>query len=626
MNTDNENQTSNSTVAGEIPAENTWTKMNAIFPVWLHDVKMQSVVLILIAFLFYGNTISNEFAFDDNIVILRNEYVYQGMQGIPGILTKDSYDSYFRQNSSDNVLAGGRYRPLSIITFAIEQQLLGASTPEEAKNLSGMAPSFNMNQPHEQVLLRNMHVRHAVNVLLFALSLIVLLHFLRLIVFPKSPFMAFAAALIFAIHPIHTEVVANVKSRDEILSLLFICLAFIFAFKYQRGNIKKHLWYALLCYFLALLSKEYGVTVLALLPLSLYLFNNDTPKKSILAILPFLAVTGLYMAIRASASPIFSNTVDETISNNAYAYATNTQKVATKIATSLNYLKLLLFPHPLSSDYSYNSIPYKDFSHPLVWLSALTHLLLPAGFFYFFKKHRIISFAIAFYALHLLLINNFIFYIGATMGERLIYHSSVGFAIAVAYFLCIGLAKIALPETRKLVLSGLAITAIILCGFKTIQRNSEWKNNFTLAAHDVKVVPYSFLMNANVGISYLNLSYTKPSEQSSNVELVKALGYFSRAISVNDRSAQLHTYRGEVYFRLKKIDSALLDLNKVREINPDYPNVPELYYNVGVAYYKLAEYQKALGAWQQALAIKPDYASPQKAINILYSANLLPKQ
>jgi uncharacterized membrane protein YagU involved in acid resistance len=76
-----------------------------------------------------------------------------------------------------------------------------------------------------------------------------------------------------------------------------------------------------------------------------------------------------------------------------------------------------------------------------------------------------------------LLVNNLVFDIGATMGERLIYHSSVGFAIAVAYFLVKGAEKIQPVKTGHAVLAGLMVVVTALYGFKTIDRNKAWKND-----------------------------------------------------------------------------------------------------------------------------------------------------
>src|SRR5580692_5443959 len=97
----------------------------------LHSVfnfpfRTKCIVLAIIAFIFYANTIPDKYVFDDNMSIVKNSYVKMGFAGIPKILTNDSYLSYYANsgaNLSEQQLSGGRYRPLSEIIFAVEQQL-----------------------------------------------------------------------------------------------------------------------------------------------------------------------------------------------------------------------------------------------------------------------------------------------------------------------------------------------------------------------------------------------------------------------------------------------------------------------------------------------------------------------
>ena len=120
--------------------------------------------------------------------------------------------------------------------------------------------------------------------------------------------------------------------------------------------------------------------------MSLYLFNNFTIKKSIMAFFPFLAVIGVYWLMRANTmEPVGEGSAGEVL-NNPYLFASGTEKLATEISTSLRYLKLLIFPHPLSADYSYNSIPYVDFTAASVWLSVLVYGSLILAMFAFLKR------------------------------------------------------------------------------------------------------------------------------------------------------------------------------------------------------------------------------------------------
>jgi hypothetical protein len=81
-------------------------------------------------------------------------------------------------------------------------------------------------------------------------------------------------------HPIHSEAIANVKSRDEIFSLIFISLTFFFSFKYMKDKSNKNLFWAAFNFLLALLSKEYAVVLVMLIPIAFFVYGeiNFDPK------------------------------------------------------------------------------------------------------------------------------------------------------------------------------------------------------------------------------------------------------------------------------------------------------------------------------------------------------------
>ncbi len=580
---------------------------------WLTDFKTHAILCAIIAILFYINTYQNEYALDDTVVIVKNEFVLEGFAGIPDILTKDAYYSYYRQLNTTNQLSGGRYRPLSIVTFAIEQQFFGAIPKNKVDSVLSYGLSYAMNEPYEKKFLQEMHIRHFFNVLWYALSIVVLLYFLRYIVFRHNPWMALIAALIFVIHPLHTEVVANVKSRDEIMSLLFICLTFIFAFKYRD---QKKLWLlvaALISYFLAFLSKEYAITLVVLLPLSFYIFNRDAIGKSVMATLPYFAVVVVYLLIRYSIIGPRNELSDNDIQINPYAFATGTEKVATEISTALNYLKLLIVPSPLSSDYSYNQIPYKDFSYPIVWLSLAIHLSLALGFFYFFRKRSVLCFAIAFYLLNLLMVCNIIFDIGATMGERLIYHASLGFAIAASFLLYKGYERLRAP-VGKVALAGFMVLIIILAGFKTIARNRDWKNDESLFFRDIEASPNSFLVNANVACILVNKAEFEKDEKVKNADLRRGLALFNKVIAMQDNYVLAYMNRSVAYYKLGQADSMVMNLDKIRELYPIHPQLPEMYYHAGMLYFSNKQYARAAAVLQVSLKLYPRSSETKNAL------------
>ena len=586
-----------------------------MIPAWLYDFKIQAIIVVVLAFAMYCNTIKNEYALDDTIVIVKNEYVYEGFAGLKSIMTKDAFDSYYKQFNSSNQLSGGRYRPLSIATFAIEQQFLGPVSP---KKVDSVILHAGEHGPQEVKLMHDMHVRHFFNVIWFMLSMLALLYFLRFVVFRNNTLLALMAVVLFVIHPIHTEVVANVKSRDEIMSLLFISLTFILAFKYEEQKDKKSLLvFGIVSYVLAFLSKEYAIALAFLLPLSFYIFKKYSLLDSIKAVLPYLAVVAIYVFIRLQIVAPMSHDSDNDILNNPYALANEAEQLGTKIATCLSYLRLLVFPYPLSADYSYNTIPYKDFTNLIVWLSLAVHIALIRYFFVYLKQRHVLAFAIGFYMANLLLICNIIFNIGGTMGERLIYHSSVGFCIAAAYFLYKGMERIQPALTGRRVLAGAMALLIIVCGFRTIARNADWKNDKALFFKDIEVTPNSVLVNADVAASYINMAYDEKDSMKGVDDIHKGISYFDKALEIDPVHVSSFLNRSMAYLKLKRPDSAAMNLDMVRKLYPRYPGMDEMYYNIGVNFYMNKQYQLAINAWQISLQLNPNYALSKNALGVL---------
>ncbi|MCD4678980.1 MAG: glycosyltransferase family 39 protein, partial [Bacteroidales bacterium] len=443
-------------------------------PITASDEKSSKIyypaILIFIALFFYSNTLFNEYAFDDFTYIVDNSYIQQGFSGIGKLMSSDALESYIKsKGGSVNDLGGGRYRPLSLVSFAIEYQFFK----------------------------ENPFISHLVNVLLYMLTAFLLFRLLAIHFFRKQLLLAFITTLIFIIHPLHTEVVANIKGRDEIMSLLFMVLSLEYFFRYtSMGRVKEKIlsW---IFFMLALLSKEYALFFIGFIPAISYVIIKMNRRQAFVSALPFLVITVLYIAIRLGSVGFSTGTV-LTITNNPYLLASVPQAWATKIFVLLYYIKLLFVPFPLACDYSYNTFPYRDFTDIWVIASLLIYSSLIIVSVYLLKKRDIASIGLLLFLFPLFFVSNFLMDIGATMGERLIYHSSLGFAMLVALGM-VGLSSRIFSNelSKKYFTLALAAICCLISAMIFIRRNSRWKNSFTLFTHDVDVVPKHILVNNN---------------------------------------------------------------------------------------------------------------------------------
>ena len=361
---------------------------------WYSDVRKVKIGLFLFGFLLYANTLSHDYVMDDAIVITDNMYTQEGFSGIPGILTKDTFYGFFKEEGKSNLVLGGRYRPFTLIMFAIENGIFG-NTP---------------------------FIGHLINVLLYAFTGVLLyLIFLRLMKSQKSePFRALVpliAAAIFIAHPLHTEAVANIKGRDEIMALIGALGALYYMLRAYDTKIFKYLILALVSFFIGLMSKENTITFLAVIPLVFWYFTK-APKSYALKQAAWLLIpTLLFLIIRSSvldlnfgAEPMeLMNNPFVKISGNSYIPFSSAERFATILFTLGLYLKLLFFPHPLTHDYYPRHIDIMSFSDWQVIISLIAYLVM----FYFaisgLKKKSIWSFSSIFFIATLSIVSNIVF-------------------------------------------------------------------------------------------------------------------------------------------------------------------------------------------------------------------------
>jgi tetratricopeptide (TPR) repeat protein len=565
---------------------------------WLSKITQGIIpyIIIMVASIgLYANTFHHQYALDDDIIICKNEYVLRGFSGMSDIFSKDLFDSFYKQMNTTAQLSGGRYRPLSVATFAIEQEFIG--TREDA-NFEADSWDFNKNGKQDidedvnkdglyndkDIRSKGFMLRHIDNVLFYGIACCMLFLFLSTVVFKDNKLLAFIITALFLAHPIHTEVVANVKSRDEIFSLLFMMLTLYLAHQYDSKRHLKYVLFTALTFMCAMLSKEYGATLLILIPLSLYLFSpNKFEVKNYFGLFAGLLVSFfIYYGIRSGIVIGKSNLQDQELLNNPYLLASETQQLATKLFIFLKYFLTLLIPHPLSSDYGYNSIPYKDMGDPSVWASILLLIGFIAGGIYALIKKSWMAFAIGFYMLTILLVTNLVFNVGATMGERLVFHASVGFCMALGY----GLYWIAQKIKNPSVAFFLLIPIFVLYSIKTISRNKAWENDITLALTDVEIMPESTALNGNAASRNIDLSEWPANKPREKELIAKSIQYGRKAVTLHPGFVNGYMNLGLAYAKIEQFDSAKVCWDKAFKMYPSHPS-KQLYYNLlADAYYR----------------------------------------
>lgn len=421
------------------------------------------------------------YVLDDQIVITDNTFTKKGVSGIWDILSTESFSGYF--GGQQDLVAGSRYRPLSIITFAIEQSIFGSN-------------------PYE---------RHLVNLLLYGLLGLLIFRIFSILIPEKEndPWLLsipFLTAALYLFHPVHSEVVANIKGRDEIMTAIGALGALYFVLRYLPS--RKIIWLILsgISMFLGLMSKENALTFLAVIPLTLYFFTKAKSKDIFITLLPSLMAAFIYISIRTEVIGylLYSGKKIDDLMNDPFVEMNGLEKLATIIYTLGQYIRLLIYPHPLTHDYYPYHIPIMNFGKPGTLISLALYGGMLYAFFKGWKTKSIYAWAIGFFIATISIVSNLVFPVGTFMNERFIFISSIAFSLICAYVFV----KYGWNSEKPAIKWGSLVLLVGLMGgyaFKTYVRVPAWKDALSLNSQAVLVSPNSARANCFMATALFEL-------------------------------------------------------------------------------------------------------------------------
>lgn len=539
--------------------------------------KIHYLIIIALALLCYANTLTLHFALDDRMVILESKYTIKGgWESVKAIFTEDTFTGYF--GSDHAIVAGGRYRPMSQLTYMIEFQLFGKDIRERIGDLDDY---YNLhNGDHEAYFYDTPlpFVCHLMNLLYFILLCLILYEVLARI-FPQYEgkkwyqSLAFLAVLLFTVHPIHTEAVANVKGRDEIFAMLGALVSLWCSLQYVDSRKWYWLVLSLIAFTFGIFSKENAITFLAVVPLALYYLKSDNkrPIDYLITLIPILIGSVFFLIVRAKVlGSMMQPDMTSNILNNPYVHSTRAQQIATTLVTWGIYLRLLFFPHPLTHDYYPRQIAITDFSNPLVWLILAGCIALVVYAVWKLKKKSVPAFAILFFVITFSITSNLLFNVGTFMNERFVFVASAGFTLLVGWWLYL-LATSQPPVLRK---TAVGITGVVclLFGIKTFTRNFAWMDDFTLFLTDVKTSENSIKCNISAGGSCLQIWKKSHKERDKR----DAYKYLEKALKLDDHALNAYLLLSELAYLDENPELALQAARNANLIDPENPQAKNL--------------------------------------------------
>jgi tetratricopeptide (TPR) repeat protein len=520
------------------------------------DVKLWIYYAIIgtAAFLVYWNALSNDFVFDDESVVL----------GDPTITSLSNIPKYFTAQEGFHKVIGRYFRPVISTSYAIDYALYGLKP-------------FGYH-------LTNVII-HVINSLLFYYLLLLIFNTVK----PEKQafnlqYILLFAALLFAVHPIHTEAISWVSGRTDSLSFTFFLISFIFYLKYSAKSKTSLIVLSLVSYILSLLAKEMSVTLPALIILFDFIvlkLSWDNIKKKIPVYSTFVVLTILYLFFRYLV-------LKDVPQRETYFYFYDKDSITvilTMLQTIPLYFRLLIVPVGLL--YHYNGyLPFiSSFADFNVIFSLIFILFMLAAAFYFYKKIPLVSFGILFFFISLLPVLNIVPTMNF-MAERFLYSSSISLSLfGAAFWLQYYSAK------NKNFISVSFALVILIFSYLTISRNIDWKNNDTLfLSADGKpgVVTY-----VNIGNIFAN-----------NNQVDKAEIYYRKAIDLKKESVLANNNLGKVFLVRDNFDSAYFYMNRARLADT---LSPEPLLSFAQLYAKRRMLKEAIASLEKIQTLTPNY-------------------
>jgi tetratricopeptide (TPR) repeat protein len=589
--------------------------------------------LTAFALLPYLNTLRNLFVYDDSSQVVNNPYL-QNFHHLKEIFTTPVW-SFLGGDYSHNY-----YRPLMLLGYLLCHQLFG---------------------------FRPLAF-HLVNVVLN--MVVVLLLFLVTGRMFNDNRLAFVAAGLFAVHPIHSESVAWIAAVTDLELTLFYLLAFWFFLGLSKLSGPRLVLGELsmaASFGLALLAKEPAVTLVVLATLYEHCWREDRKETRVetkllrygplwLLLFAYLIFRVHFMGALAARSQLPDMGLDE--------------EILSALALAGQYVWKLFWPAKLCAFHVFHVSTSLFDPRVLGGAGALMGLVFL--FVFFRNREPLVSFGVLFFFLNLVPVLNAHWMAANVFTERYLYLPSVGFCWVL------GWAGAALWRTATkrsvwwrgvVIVSAIAIAAV--CTLRIMRRNQDWHDDMRLYKATVALQPDAYIIHINLAAIYLDQNDFKNAEQElreanrvapdyplilNNYGLLSlkqkryddALGYLIRSILKNPSEPYPHIYLAQVYeqtgqpvYAEKEFLTAIklsplsqrahaglgefyFDQGRLQEAEIQFRESLRAagtlngYWGLGLVYWREGRYAEAEHAFQEALALAPFSGRAHIMLGLLY--------
>lgn len=621
-----------------------------IIPVPKLSFKQAACVVFTFAILCFVNSYDGDFVFDDGEAVTGNKDLTPEVP-LPTLFKHDFWGRKLESKTSHK-----SYRPLTVLTFRWSYSIAGGYHPM----------GFH---------IVNIILHGIVSVLMLALFSVLLagceVRDDRLLF--GCPRASFLCGVLFAVHPVHTESVAGIVGRADLLCALFFILSFLAYVKaclkdisitlYRPSAVSWHwLCISMVLCAMSVLCKEQGITVLGIISAYDILMicridllatvgikaclntsdeqeSNKSWKKCLLYRHVIVLISGLVILITrwrlmGSMTPTFQ------VFDNPHSFVNG----SIFRAINYNYLYcinswLLIHPWWLCFDWSMGCIPVIESLFDWRILFVIIFWILMAALLFtsmngVLTQQKInITMALAFLIIPFLPATNLFFRVGFVIAERVLYLPSAGFCIIVT----VGVGKLCLNKDRRKAVKFCIYYVVLMLVLKCIHRSDQWRQEMSLFLSGAKVCPLNAKVHYNIGklngdkgnadiaiekyrlAIELNKQYDQAMNNLGNIlkergQLVEAESLLLKAVNIREDFAAAWMNLGIVQASLHKNSSAERSYYTALKHRKKYP---DCYYNLGNLYLETGKSQLAIQAFRNATLQKPDHVNAWSNMAIL---------
>lgn len=509
-------------------------------------------------FAVYANSIGNDFVWDDHSLVVNNSLIQEETPLIRAFQT-----DIFQLGRNQ----GSFYRPIQILSYRWD--LFWWKLASSGYHLTNIL----------------LHCLNGWLVYLLCLSL------------TQGPLAAWLAATWFLIHPVHTEAVAYISGRADLLASLFLLLTLrSHRAAYGRNGDKGRLGLvavSLGCFSLALLSKEIALVGLAFLPMADILLNSGTNRKPLFASIgryaPFVILAILYLVGRAAA-----------VGTSPGLKIAATLPVLTRLQAGGQafwmYLQWILVPYPLHMEHHFSPELLRQGQ-----LSGSLGVLLFAGMVLTvvrsYRRLPVFAFGMGWFLIALLPSLNFVVPVNAFAAEHWLYLPFVGIAVLAAWGWNLLERRAKLRSCAAVVIAGLFAGHGIL----TVRQNRVWRDSVTLFEHTVRWAPASARAHYLLAGTY---------QQAGR--LTEAVRENRAVLQCDTDFPGIHNDLGVLLGRLHQHEEAVRELQEELRLSPEDGKV---WNNLGNVYQGMGQAGKAMEAYRRALQLNPELHQTQENLH-----------